>query len=265
MRRIRKLLGWIHSTLLQLYDRVSSKKCAVSVGDIILKRAELDHCQFLLTTRKLDVAAFVSGVDQTFPYQNTVSRAVYGSAHKEERGNRHFTDLIKSYQTKGYDPTSLLTVDKECRLIDGNHRMGLNLYMEIEQLNVKYLRRSSKFSRNLDKFLKLCVSSNFMVEVYTEFSKIQEWLIETGNTFCCLLKGEYEKDEVSLVKDLRLLVNVLKTYPLSTVNSSQGILVQFAIDFPSYCIKEGVIYSKRAAEIEKILNLRKKNSNWIVP
>lgn len=175
---IRRLLGKIFGVLIRFYDKMTATGCEVSVGDIILKRAELDHCQFLLTTRKLDVAAYVSGRDKTFPHQNTVSRAVFGAAHKEEWGNMHFTNLIGSYQTEGYDSTSLLTVEKECRLIDGNHRMGVNLFMGIERLNVRFLKRSSGFPRNLDRYFKLGINSNFLVEVYVEFCNIQKWLLK---------------------------------------------------------------------------------------
>lgn len=86
------ILRKCHFLLLKVYDCLTSKQCEVSVGDIILQRAQLDHCQFLLITRYLDVAAFVSGRDKSFIYQNTVSRAVWGISHKEERGNKHFAD-----------------------------------------------------------------------------------------------------------------------------------------------------------------------------
>ena len=253
MKTIRNIIGKCHSWVLNVYDCLTSKQCEISVGDIILQRAELDHCQFLLTTRKLDVAAFVSGRDKSFPYQNTVSRAVYGTAHKEERGNKHFTDLIISYQSKGYDPSSLLTVDKECRLIDGNHRMGVNLYMRIERLNVRFLNRSSNFKRNTDRYFEMGMKTTFMNEVYNEYLSIQQWLIESGNTFCCVMRGEFKNESVSLIDDIKLMTNVLR---LSTFKDSA--IVQFSLDFPDYKVHDGELVSRRALEVNRILNLRKK-------
>ena len=255
---IRKLLGIIHGSLLRFYDKLTAQECEVSVGDIILRRAEFDHCQFLLTTRKLDVSSYLSGRDRSFPYQNTISRAVYGAAHKEEQGNRMFATLIESYMANGYVKSSLLTVDKECRLIDGNHRMGLNLHMGIERINVRYLRRFSPFPRNLDTYLMMGISSFFMEEVYTEFCNIQKWLIKTGNTFCCTLKGEFEKGEISLLNDLRQSSNVLNVQNVGGLEYRGGVLVQFAIDYPSYYVKGGRLYSRRAEDIERLLHQRKK-------
>lgn len=258
MNSIRRLLGKIHLSCLKVYDKFTAKECEVSVGDIILRRAEIDHCQFLLISRKLDVEAFVGGRDKNFPYQNTVSRAIYGKRHKEVEGNRYFSELIKSYQDKGYDPTSFLTVDNECRLIDGNHRMGINLYMGIERMNVHYLKRKSPFLKNLDSYYKLGMSSSFMEEVYAGYCNVQSWLIESGNTFCCVLKGQYEKGPISLAKDLKLMTTVLNVlYLHSSKNLQSGLLIQFSLNDPRYSVKKGKLYSRQAEEIEQLLNDRK--------
>ena len=255
---IRKVLGSIYNAIVDTYDGFTAKECEVSVGDIILERAEFEHCQFLLTTRILDVTAYMERGDITFPYQNTVSRSVYGFAHKEEQGNQQFIELIESYKEKGYDSNSLLTVDRECRLIDGNHRMGLNLYMGIEKLNVRVLKRTSHFSRNLDRYLRLGIKSSFMTEVINEFQTLQKWLIEPGNTFCCLLQGEYENENVSLLVDLHNMVNVMNIINANyNGGSSLGAkLIQFSLDFPDYCIKERHLVSNRAVQIEMILQER---------
>ena len=220
---IRKWGGKVYSTLINLYEHMIAKQCEVSVGDIVLQRAEFDHCQFLLTTRRLDVAAYINKGDKTFPYQNTVSRAVYDASHKEERGNLHFISLIESYKEKGYDSASLLTVDRECRLIDGSHRMGVNLLMGIEKLNVRMFRRSSGFPRNLDGYFKLGLTTSFMNEVVKEYHGIQNWLLETGNTFCCLIRGEYENNEVSLVKEMGLIANVCKASTVRGLGNYWGV------------------------------------------
>lgn len=90
MNRIKALLVKAYAACVRLYDKWTAEECEVSVGDIILRRAEFDHCQFLLTTRNLDVAACVYKNDKSFSYQNAVSRALYGDAHLENKGNREF-------------------------------------------------------------------------------------------------------------------------------------------------------------------------------
>ncbi|MBR3078807.1 MAG: hypothetical protein IKH01_03210 [Prevotella sp.] len=173
-------------------------------------------------------------------------------------GRLLFAKLIESYQEKGYDPTSFLTVDKECRLIDGNHRMGVNLFMGIEKLNVRYLKRSSGFSRNLDGYFKIGLKTAFIEKVMGEFRNIQKWLVESGNTFSCLLRGEYENDSISLISDLKCMSHVYCEVAHDKSDKLGGVLVQFSLDFPSYSVKNGKLVSKRATEIEKMLELRKK-------
>lgn len=259
-KRIRKFIGKIYAWIIRKYDSLTAARCEVSVGDIILQRAEMDYCHFLLTSRKMDVQDYCSGSDKSFPCMCAISECKYGKDYNPENGRHLFAKLIESYQAKGYDPTSFLTVDKECRLIDGNHRMGVNLFMGIEKLNVRYLKRASGFSRNLDDYYKIGVRSELIEEVVKEFRQIQKWLTETGNTFCCLLRGDYENESVSLVSDLKCLTRTCGdvTYCKPGDNKQRGVLIQFSLDFPSYYVNDGKVVSKRAKEIEMILNLRKK-------
>ena len=258
-KKIRKYIGKIYAWTIKTYDQLTAARCEVSVGDIILQRAEMDFCQFLLTSRKMDVEAYCNGIDKTFPNMCTISGFKYGPNYNPEKGRFLFAKLIESYQANGYDPTSFLTVDKECRLIDGNHRMGVNLFMGIEKLNVRFLKRSSGFSRNLDDYYKIGVRSELIEKVTREFLHIQKWLVESGNTFCCLLKGEYENESVSLISDLGFMSHVFNDIiRCKSDNKEGGVLIQFSLDFPSYFVKNGKLISKRALEIEKMLEQRKK-------
>ena len=102
------------------------------------------------------------------------------------------------------------------------------------------------------------IETPFLKKVFLEYCNIQKWLIESGNTFCCLIKGEYENDRISLVEDLKLMVNVLK-YEKITANNDEwgGVLLQFSLNAPSYCILNGKLHSRTAEKIEQLLNLRK--------
>lgn len=100
------------------------------------QRCAVEHNQFLATSRLLDVEKFHLG-DHSFTYQNVISSAAYENNHISEIGNKHFTDFINSYEECGYDGKSSLTVDNNLRLIDGNHRIGLHLYMGIDEIQVR--------------------------------------------------------------------------------------------------------------------------------
>ena len=54
------------------------------------------------------------------------------------------------------------------------------------------------------------------------------------------------------------MVNVLN-YENITANNEEGrgVLLQFSLNIPSYCIKNGNLHSRTAARIEELLNLRK--------
>lgn len=134
---IKRPFSIVHGLWLKTYDNITAKEIEVSVGDIILQRSNIDHCQFLLSSRMLDVRNYCENNIKNFIYRNTVARAAWGSHHKEEIGNKHFTSLIESYKLKGYDPVSTILVDRDCRLIDGNHRMGTNLYYPYRQHSCK--------------------------------------------------------------------------------------------------------------------------------
>lgn len=102
----------IKKMLVDLYDSRTAQSCSASIGDIMNLRRNVEHNQFLATTRYLDIKDYVEYNKQTFVWQNTVSRAAYGNKHREEDGNMAFSKLITSYQSKGYDPNSLFIVDK---------------------------------------------------------------------------------------------------------------------------------------------------------
>ncbi len=213
-RLLKRPLSKLHGTYLKLYDKITQKTITISVGDIILSRDSIDHCQFLLSSRMLDAKRYVENDDATFNNRNTIARACWGVHHKEEIGNMHFKTLIESYKEKGYDPSSTILVDRDCRLIDGNHRMGTNLYFKIEDINVRMVKRLSNYAHNIDWYFRKKLSSNFINDVLKGYNDIQQWLIESGNTFCCLIRDKKFKDYI--LSDLRVLTNVLHVSEMPT-------------------------------------------------
>ena len=69
----------------------TAQSCSASIGDIMNLRRNVEHNQFLATTRYLDIKDYVEYNKQTFVWQNTVSRAAYGNKHREEEGNTAFS------------------------------------------------------------------------------------------------------------------------------------------------------------------------------
>lgn len=132
----------------------------------------------------MDIKDYVEYNKQTFACQNTVGRVAYGNEHWEEEGNKAFSRLIKSYQSKGYDSNSLFIVDKDMNPLDGNHRMVMNLYADQHRINIRVLK--SKDPDNLDCYLQKNIIG-FLEKVYDAYLQVQEWLIETGDTFCCIV------------------------------------------------------------------------------
>lgn len=262
IKSIAKTTGmlYIYSGIRRWLDNTNSDRFECSVGDILLLRDVPSHNQLLLTSRLLDVEDYLSGRDQTFPWQNTISRKAYGEKHREADGNRSFKSLIESYQKDGYHADSFITCDREMNLMDGNHRMGLHIYEKIEKVNVRRVHRSIPFKRGGDWYYDQGISTEFMESLYTKFEEIQLWLQETGNTFCAYFKGS-DEDRANLTKSLIHLATVLKVFDCEDSNET---IVQFRMQQPAYTVMSGELVSERANVIEEILQKRSSKHNEIV-
>lgn len=145
-------LLWIRSRWNSWRDEATCDRFECSVGDILLKRDVPNNNQLLLTTRLMDVEAYLSGKNKNFPYQNTISRKAYGEKHREEEGNKSFAAFIESYLKDGYHSDSYITCDNDMHLMDGNHRMGLHIYERIETINVRRIHRLIPFAYSADAY-----------------------------------------------------------------------------------------------------------------
>lgn len=250
----------IKKMLVDLYDSRTAQSCSASIGDIMNLRRNVEHNQFLATTRYLDIKDYVEYNKQTFVWQNTISRAAYGNKHREEEGNIAFSKLITSYQSKGYDPSSLFIVDEDMRLLDGNHRMGMNLYTDQHKINVRVLKRKSKNPSNLDWYLQKKISTDFLKKVYNAYLQIQEWLIETGDTFCCIVPENEKLSELDLMVNIKSVHRYRLQSPLFVGGgiklNKAGKLIQFTLDEPEYMIEYSKAVSKRIRDIKNILEMR---------
>lgn len=245
-------VGKLYNKLYDLYDSASCKKIECSIGDILLLRDVPNGSQLLLTSRLLDVDAYLGQGDETFPYQNTISRKKYGNNHNEEGGNSSFKALIESYKKFGYNQDSYITCDKNMVLMDGNHRMGLQIHEHIEKVNVRIVGRKWPDTEALDSYYERLFPTAFMERIFQRFSEIQKWLIGNGMTFCAYLKSE-NQEGINLLNDMRHLCNVLDVKE----TKCEGVIVCFSMFNPQYIVKDNQLFSNRAAKIENILIGRK--------
>ena len=61
----------IKKMLVDLYDSRTAQSCSASIGDIMNLRRNVEHNQFLATTRYLDIKDYVEYNKQTFVWQKT--------------------------------------------------------------------------------------------------------------------------------------------------------------------------------------------------
>lgn len=224
IKRLAKKSGFlqVYHCMMKWRDEVCSDRFECSVGDILLLRDVPLQNQILLTSRLMDVEAYLRGNDRSFPYQNTISRKAYGDKHREEDGNRSFRALIESYLKDGYHSDSYITCDRDMRLMDGNHRMGLHVYEKIEKINVRRVHRYIPFSYSSDWYFQVGIPTDFMESVFHRFSEIQTWLLETGNTFCMLVKGNNGNERL-IQKDMTRLCKVLQVKELQMGGGNSAV------------------------------------------
>ena len=138
-----RFLRSIYIRTQSLYDKLTCSQITVHIGDILVPQGEISENQMLVYFRILDAQRFLSVGANDFPLQNRTSYACYGAAHREDLGNRHFEELILSYQKNGYQD-SVITSDRYLRILDGTHRTGMNVVFGIPFIRCRLLRRAGR-------------------------------------------------------------------------------------------------------------------------
>lgn len=214
---IKKLLVRPYSWYLRTYDRFTVDRIECSIADIILQRGVVvKENQLLLSSCLCDVEDYCDRGLTGFIHQNTISRKTYGAAHREEGGNRSFAALIESYKKNGYNPSSIVTVDSDMTLMDGNHRMGLHLYEKIEKVNVRRVHRKPPYQYGVDSFYALGLETALLEKLHAKYHEIQQWLIDSSNTFCAVIQN-VKDGTIEVTKDFGRLCKLLKVSELNGV------------------------------------------------
>lgn len=243
----------MYSSFIKWYDCHFFDFFECSIGDIILLRGYPSNNQLLLTSRLLDIEDYTSGKNCSFIHQNTISYKAYGCHHNEERGNTHFRDLIESYLADGYHSQSFVTCDNQLFLMDGNHRMGLHLFLGIDKVNVRRVRRKAKFHNGADWYYRAGLESNFIEKLFKKYDDIQSFLLNSGNTFCAVIGKMTLRNKMSPLYDLKHLTMPLMVHEIC---NGGGYLMQFSLVEPKYEVKNGNLVSCRVEEILSIMHER---------
>lgn len=258
---MKKLLRKIWGCLLRIYDSLTAKEVEVSIGDIILSHPNPDWTLFLVASRYLDAKHYCSGEDTSFKYMNAISFKGHGATHSPERGNKQFRDLIESFQQKGYDPSSLLVMDRDLNLDNGTHRLAICLLNGIYTVRAKVVRRRALVQKTIDWYYNVGLESCFLEEISDEYKRIYNGLITSGHAFLCRIEGDVK----AVADDIRKDLSVLSRSPqVNLIHESENkIEYGFAIANPLYsiCYMNLNLQSDRAVEIEKLLCKRYKDKN----
>ena len=229
---MKKYISKIWGLMLKVYDNLTAKVVEVSIGDLILKSPFPDFILFLVASRYLDAKNYVTGEDQSFKYMNNISFKAHGEKYSPEKGNKQFKDLIESFQQKGYDPKSLLVMDKDLNLDNGTHRLALCLLNGIYTVKAKVIKRKALATRTVDWYFNgEALESLFLKEINDEYKEIRNRLVKNGNAFLCHIQGNVS----SVIEVIKSDIEVLSGCPVVIMEqASNSASYSFAITEPKY-------------------------------
>lgn len=164
------------------------------------------------------------GFDLYRKMQNARIREGYG-----EEAERQFRALIDSYQKNGYERASHIVVDKNLSLIDGSHRIALNIYFGIEEINVLVLPTEKLVDYTIDWFFQNGFTDT---EIDRILAKGKE-LTEKANTgFSCMIWSPAAALSDALIKDLSYFgrTDGVKRYAFSPAEYRNAVKAIYAAD-----------------------------------
>lgn len=222
-------------------DRLLTKNINCSVGDIILSGDALDDGQLTVLSRYYDVSQYKKG-DVSFPFQNALSRILWGKAHDEDRGNKSFTNLIKSYDDNGYRMDSKIQLDKNASLMNGSHRVAMNIYYRYYEMAASISWRAIHNHRNLDWYIKNGLDSFYVDVLRGVRNEVRKKLFRDGVTLAVVIQYQGE-----LLEQLKAWLNNNTTsYRILFLSSetTRKALIQFTLSNPSYQSNKGRLLSR---------------------
>lgn len=106
---------------------------------------------------------------------------------KEEHSIEQFQALIKSYEQRGYDPTSAIISDRNLLSLNGSHRITLATYFEQEFMNVQVQNSVMKRRFSMDWFWQKGFTRDEIKVIGQTLDKlIKDAKDRTGEYYCIL-------------------------------------------------------------------------------
>ena len=271
-----------------IIERIQNRKLEVSIADLLLQRDEISQIQFLVASRLLDIEEYNSKNSvENFRCQRAIS--IHDSGLKymsDDTYNNKFESLIASYSNKGYDKQSLLYVDNRFTLENGTHRIAMHIHHNIPFVNVEYHYHSCSHQDGLFPYYQNkynSLSTTFINEVIEKYKQIQQWLVDEGMTFSCLVYYNIGSEIDVFIKDLSALTIVLKvsripvdSYYFKNQDSSSiselavgrdgAYYIQFRLANPQYKVTKDGYYSQTVKKIASVLSERysdRKSLNFV--
>lgn len=230
--------------------RNKTNECEISIGDIFLQQgASITETQFIATSRYLDIKCYCENGVSDFIYKNTFCKTFFTNHHNELKSNRNFISLIESFISIGFNPSFPVELNAKGYMYEGNHRCGACLYFKIEKLRARIVTDGRRVDKNIDNYVNDMIDPEILLSVKSEFDRIQDWLVSSGNTFALKI-SEYMTEDKLNGFSIRLgcMCTILKI-----IKSANSILFQFSLSDPKYTYLHGKLISIRCLEIENIL------------
>lgn len=227
--------------IILLIDRLLTKNIYCSVGDIMLSGDALDEGQLTVLSRYYDVSQYKKG-DISFPFQNALSRILWGESHDKDRGNKSFTNLIKSYDDAGYRKDSRIQLDKRASLMNGSHRVAMNIYYGYYEMAASVSWRAIHNHRNLDWYINNGLDGFFVDALIGVRNGVKEKLFRDGVTLAVVIQYQGE-----LLEQLKAWLNNNTTsYIIHFLSgeTTHNALIQFSLSNPSYQLNKGRLFSR---------------------
>lgn len=239
--------------IISFVDNLFSRKVTCSVGDILLRGNTLDEGQLTILSRYYDLLEYYSGRNLHFPFQNAISYLLWGDSHDEQSGNTGFMKLIESYEKDGYREDSLITLDRDLSLMNGSHRVAMNLYHGYWNMRAKVLYRRIKKCRGYDWYADKGLQK-YWLNILNELRiKVEKSLFEEGITLAFVADVDSQESELELTSILNSKIRKYKLYHLS---KESKIFVQVVFVQPNYLISKGGLRSLAMLELVQQINFR---------
>lgn len=240
-----------YDILQYVYDCVTSRKVEMSIGDVIFGMGYDSKIQNLTISRLLDIENYYQDYNDSFYYLNAFSSI--NPNFDRQLANHNFIKLLKSVEKNGYNQKYAPIADSSGRLWNGTHRLAVCLYLKLESVTIKILKRESTMN-NAFKLDKTGLDLSDYVRIRDRYEMIITEFVQNGNTYCCV-GDRYDHIKEHLNEYFGNNCIVLNSFDLKKDNNdgqkSNQVLTQFYLKNPTYCLMNHVMVVKELFEFKK--------------